>query len=76
MVGPLSSTIHNLRTHQQIYKHWLRFLVQFIDQMDEGARMSTELDQLLNQAVDEERYDDAARLRRQVLADASASLIR
>lgn len=47
--------------------------MQFIDQMDEGARMSTELDQLLNQAVDEERYDDAARLREKVLAHASAS---
>lgn len=40
--------------------------MQYIEEMDQKIKASMEFDELLGQAVAEERYDDAARLRKQV----------
>ena len=42
--------------------------LQFIEEMDDAARKSMELDELLTSAVAEERFGEAAHLRQQACA--------
>ena len=41
---------------------------QYIESIDEKIKVYVEVDELLQQAVTEERFEDAARLRKQVAA--------
>jgi protein-arginine kinase activator protein McsA len=44
------------------------YSAQYIEAIDEKIKVYMEVDELLQQAVTEERFGDAARLRRQVAA--------